>query len=78
MKETLLTRRDMGLGEEVFDSIAWALEQHCKILDAHVFNSAVLYGNEDAPDQIDFYLEADPLITSTVAWRWKPELYADQ
>lgn len=27
------------------------------------FNSFVLYGNEDAPDQVDLYAATDPLVT---------------
>lgn len=70
MRETLLTRKDDEVGEGLFDSVAWALEVHVKVLDTGVYNSAVLYGNEDAPEMIDFYTQVTPLITDKVAWRW--------
>lgn len=70
MKETMLTRHDRAEWGELFDSIAWALETHCKTIDRSVYNAAILYGNEDAPEMIDFYTQAEPLITDTVAWRW--------
>lgn len=71
MRETLLTRKDDNVGEGVYDSIAWAFEVHVKLPDNPRYNSAVLYGSEDAPTMIDFYTEAEPLITSRVAYRWK-------
>ena len=70
MKEVMLTRKDDNLGDGVFDSIAWAFEQHVKTPDTGEFNAAILYGNEDAPCCIDFYREPEPLITSHVALRW--------
>jgi hypothetical protein len=70
MKETLLTRKDDTVGAGVFDSIAWAFSEHVKAPDTGEYNSAVLYGNEDAPEMIDFYREAVPLVTSHVAYRW--------
>ena len=70
MKETFLTRKDDNVGDGLFDSIKWALESHVGIADDSRFNSAMLYGNEDAPERIDFYTQAMPLITDKVAWRW--------
>lgn len=70
MRETMLTRKDDDVGEGVFDSIAWALEVHCKLPDRGVYNAAILYGNEDAPEMIDFYAQPEPRITDSVAWRW--------
>ena len=70
MKETLLTRYDDGLGEGIFDSIAWALSTHVKIPDTGEYRAAVLYGSEDSPEMIEFYTQAEPLITDHVAYRW--------
>lgn len=69
-RETVLTRYDADLGEGLFDSIAWAFSEHVKQPDNPLYNSAVLYGNEDCPEMIDFYTESEPLITSHVAYRW--------
>jgi hypothetical protein len=55
MKMTYLTRHDEGVGEGVFDSIRWALETHVKVTDHGEFFYAMLYGNEDAPDRIEFW-----------------------
>ena len=73
MKETLLTRKDdgLGLGGELFDSIKWAFEEHLKIPDDPRFNSAVLYGNEDSPEMIEFYKVEEPLITTKVDFVWR-------
>lgn len=73
MKETLLTRKDDGLGEGLFDSIAWAFSEHVKTADTGVYHSAVMYGfNEDSPEMIDFYTQSEPLVTDKVAYRWTP------
>jgi hypothetical protein len=68
----LLTRQDKGVGEGPFDSVNWALTTHVKIVDDGFYNSAVLYGSEDAPSRIDFYTQFDPQVTDTVAWSWQP------
>lgn len=71
----MLSRRDADVGEGLFDSIAWALSEHVKTADTGVFQSAILYGNEDAPDMIDFYTQAEPLVTDKVAYTWtRPEV----
>jgi len=70
MKETLLTRKDDNLGDGLFDSIAWAFSEHVKAPDNEEYKSAILYGNEDCPEMIDFYTSPDPLITDPVAMRW--------
>ena len=54
MRQTILTRNDEG-----FDSIAWALEVHCKSENDARLTIAILTGNEDAPERIDFYEEND-------------------
>ena len=67
--QTFLTRSD-AVGATPFDSIAWALETHVGIPDTGRFNAAMLYGNEDCPERIEFYTQAKPLITDAVAWVW--------
>ena len=42
MRETLLTRKDDGLGEGLFDSIAWAFSEHVKTPDTGLYNAAIL------------------------------------
>lgn len=54
---TTLTRHDWN-GQ--FDSIAWAFEEHLKEIDDGKFNFAVLYGNEDSPEEIEFYESKSP------------------
>lgn len=66
MRETVLTRNDNG-----DDSIAWALEIHAKIADLGLFNFAVLNGNEDAPEWIDFYTSNNP-DKGEAHFRWIP------
>lgn len=70
MKETILTRKDDNLGEGLFDSIAWAFSEHVKLPDNPRYNSAILYGNDDAPEMIDFYAETELLVTSERLYRW--------
>jgi hypothetical protein len=50
----MLTRADQ-VGSHPYDSVKWAIETHLKEQDTGEFTHAVLYGNEDAPDRIDFY-----------------------
>jgi hypothetical protein len=60
MKQTYLTRHD-NVGCEPYDSIAWSFEVHVKHMpDKGIYNGALLYGNEDAPDKIEFWLEENP------------------
>ncbi len=70
--ETLLTRKDKGVGDGPFDSIAWAMEVHVKVPDKGKYKAAVLYGNEDSPGMIDFYTQSKPKITDKVIYRWTP------
>lgn len=74
MRETILTRKDDGLGEGLFDSIAWAFSEHVKLPDNPRYNSAILYGNDDCPVMIDFYAEEVLLITSHRLYRWTMEV----
>lgn len=66
MKVTTLTRRDEG-----FDSIAWALEVHVKKPNEPAFNYALMYGNEDAPDSIDFWYDPNPSAGQSPDWTWE-------
>jgi hypothetical protein len=69
--QKFMTRMDADLGEGLFDSIAWALEVHAKREDTGEYESAMLFGNEDAPDRIDFYRECDPESTAVPAFVWR-------
>jgi hypothetical protein len=51
---TTLTRHDWN---NKFDSIKWALETHVRIQDDGKYNFAVLYGNEDCPEQDGFTVQ---------------------
>lgn len=55
MKSTYMTRKDEGVGEGSYDSIAWIFSQHLKEADTGEFNYAVLTGNEDAPQRIELW-----------------------
>jgi len=71
MKQTLMTRKDEGVGEGQFDSIAWLFSEHIKEPDTGEFHAAVFYGhNEDAPERIDLYRTAEPLVTTPVDRVW--------
>lgn len=63
MRETLITRHDDSAGDGEFDSIAWLYSEHLKTPDTRIFNSAILYGNEDSPEMVDLYRRESPLIT---------------
>jgi len=72
--ERFLTRRDTDVGVGEFDSVKWAIETHLgRNPDAfpyHYANSAILFGNEDCPDRIDFYESESPTITDTPVFTW--------
>ena len=72
MTGIFITRKDTNVGVGEFDSIAWAFEVHVKQTDTRYFNSAILRGNEDSPEEIHFFRSANPLneAKSTV---WTPE-----
>jgi hypothetical protein len=76
-KETMLTRRDTDVGEGSFDSIAWALNVHVKTHDTGIYHAAILHGNEDCPERIDFYTQTEPKVSDDVAYTWKPAPGAD-
>ena len=67
---SFLTRHDSEVGEGIFDSIAWALSQHAERIDTGEYNTAVLYGNEDAPDKIEFFKNADPNHDEVADYLW--------
>lgn len=60
MHTTFISRRDDEVGQGTFDSIAWAFEVHVKQPDTGEYNSAILHGNEDCPDKIEFWRAANP------------------
>jgi hypothetical protein len=51
--------------------IAWALEVHAKTLKGP-YGLAMLYGNEDAPERIDFWNEEMPKHDTPPAAIWHP------
>jgi hypothetical protein len=67
---TMLSRRDRHVGAGEFDSIKWAFETHVGKPDDPAYNYAVLYGNEDAPDRIDFWArEPQEGVMPRLIWR---------
>lgn len=78
MEQTLLTRKDVESGGGLYDSIAWVFEAHVKWPDTGAYNSAILYGNEDAPERIDFYESASPAINSIPSCTWFPSVSDEQ
>ena len=71
-KTTFLTRSDV-VGSGLFDSVEWAMEVHAKKSDCGQFNSAVLHGNEDCPERIDFYRSAEPDYDDSPDWTWEDD-----
>lgn len=70
MKETLLTRADVGVGEGLFDSVAWVMEK-IEMVDDGRFQSAVMHAvNEDSPQRVEFYLKPQPLVTDKPECVW--------
>jgi hypothetical protein len=72
MRTTFLTRSDEGVGAGVYDSIAWAFEVHLKEPDDPAIKSAILYGNEDAPEKIEFFDAENPEHYATPYKTWEP------
>jgi hypothetical protein len=70
-KMKLLSRRDEGLGVGLFDSIKWALDVHVQQPDCGTYKFAVLYGNEDSPDRIDFWA-TEPVVGVAPRFIWMP------
>lgn len=71
--EQYMTRKDEGIGEGLFDSIAWALEVHVKQPDTHVYQTAILHGNEDYPLSIVFFTQSEPTVFDVPAYVWHPK-----
>ena len=71
IKSRVLTRSD-EFGVESHDSIAWAFEVHLKQPDPGTYHAAILYGNEEAPEEIDFYTQAEPLASDSPVYVWQP------
>jgi len=75
---TVLTRHDTDVGIGEFDSIAWALEVHVGIADSGEYQFAILEGNEDWPDNIEFYVAAEPTVYDEPAFVWcDPDIYGE-
>lgn len=70
MQQTFMTRTDSGVGDGVFDSIAWIHEVHLRIPDKGKFNSAVLFGNEDAPERIHLWKSDIPTYGDAPDYTW--------
>lgn len=72
--KTLLSRKDMtGVAVEPYDSIKWAYEVHLKTEDPgpEVYDLAILTGNEDAPNMIEFFAPG-ALCDAKPSFVWKP------
>lgn len=74
MTTQLVTRHDANVGEGIFDSIAWLYEVHLKEDDPGIYNSAVVHGNEDWPDKVEFYVSESPTIYDTPGRVWVPDV----
>jgi hypothetical protein len=71
--EQLMTRHDTEVGEGEFDSVRWLYETVLREPDPQEADSAVVYGNEDSPDKIEFYSLESPTITDTPIRVWTKE-----
>ena len=60
-KPSLAYSGEVGAFLNTMDDIAWLREVHLFDLSKDC-KSAMLYGNEDSPDQIECYLSKDPTI----------------
>jgi hypothetical protein len=73
MRQQLYTRKDDGVGDGLFDSIAWLFDVHLKEKDNKRIKSAVVYGqNEDSPERVDLFLKHSPLVTDMPIRIWIP------
>lgn len=52
--------------------IDWALSVHAVNSVCHDYQFAVLYGNEDCPDAIEFWYAANPHYLAKPDWTWTP------
>lgn len=55
MTITYMTRKDEGLGEGLYDSIAWAFEVHICKADTKEFNFAIAYENNSGLFKIELW-----------------------
>lgn len=69
---TNMTRKDEGIGEGQFDSIAWLFECHVTELnDDGSYNSAIVHcANEDYPEKVFFYRSEMPLHNAEPDLTW--------
>lgn len=59
MIEKILTRHDTEAFGKKFDSIKWALDTYVKGHDSGKYKFALLFGEENAPEKIEFYSRRD-------------------
>ena len=55
------------------NDVTWALETHTGKRDTGRYKSAILFGNEDAPEWINFYTVAEPKVNTKISWKWTPK-----
>lgn len=70
-----LTRHDGA--DKNYDSIQWALETHVRsgllLSQTEHFQYAVLTGNEDSPDRIEFWYDLSPQFDQRPDFIWTPQ-----
>jgi hypothetical protein len=71
MNQSALTRHDTEAGVGEFDSIAWAFN-HIHLTDIPDVQYAMLYGNEDSPDRIEFFRKTNPTTLDVPYAVWTP------
>lgn len=69
-RTSYLTRHDPDVGDGDYDSIAWALEVHVAVPDTGEYRAAVLHGDEDAPERIEFWRAEEPMRTEAPDFVW--------
>lgn len=74
MKTTYLTRDDSDTGH--YDSIKWCFDVHIKAPDTREYNFALLYGNEDAPQKIEFW-RLEPNFDTPPDYAWSADPIED-
>ena len=76
MKQTFMTRHDTDVGVGEFDSIRWLFETVLHEPDPQIADpdyhcdSAIVFGNEDSPERIEFYCMDSPAIQDTPVRVW--------
>ena len=52
------------------EDMAWLLSYQCKDVEDKGYQTAVLYGREDNPSRVDFYITSGPLIDTPIDLTW--------